>query len=94
MSSLAAGGSFLDGGEAGVLPCGLLAFGRRVDLPLRRRRKDSLSDFLKDFRREIGVSPAPVRSKRNKIEYNADFFLLKLENTDYLCKNIISLYFS
>lgn len=33
-----------------------------VDLPLRRRRKDSLNDFLKDLRREIGASPAPDRS--------------------------------
>lgn len=35
----------------------------RCDLPFLSRRKDSLSDFLNDFRREIGESPAPVRSE-------------------------------
>jgi hypothetical protein len=33
-----------------------------ADLPLRRRRNDSLNDFLNDLRREIGASPAPERS--------------------------------
>ena len=33
-----------------------------VDLPLRKRRNDSLNDFLNDLRREIGASPAPDRS--------------------------------
>lgn len=32
---------------------------RRCDLPLRSRRNDSRSDFLNDFLRDIGVSPAP-----------------------------------
>jgi len=33
-----------------------------ADLPLRKRRNDSLNDFLNDLRREIGASPAPDRS--------------------------------
>ena len=33
-----------------------------MDLPLRKRRNDSLNDFLNDLRREIGASPAPERS--------------------------------
>lgn len=60
------GGNFLDGGDVGVLLWGLLVFCRLVERPLRRRRNDSRNDFLKDLRREIGVSPAPVRSKGKK----------------------------
>lgn len=47
-------------GDVGVVAAGELA--RRVDRPFRKRRNDSRNDFLKDFRREIGVSPAPERS--------------------------------
>lgn len=65
--SLSEGGSFRPGGDVGVVPPdGEVAFvgeaARLVDLPFRRRRKDSRSDFLKDLRRDIGVSPAPERS--------------------------------
>ena len=39
-----------------------LLSGCLADLPLRKRRNDSLKDFLNDLRREIGASPAPDRS--------------------------------
>lgn len=42
-------------GEVGVAA----VVGRRCERPFLRRLKDSRSDFLNDFRREIGVSPAP-----------------------------------
>lgn len=35
---------------------------RLVERPLRSLLNDSRSDFLKDLRRDIGVSPAPERS--------------------------------
>lgn len=66
--SLSEGGSFRPGGDVGVVPPDgdVAAFvgeaALLVDLPFRRRRKDSRSDFLKDLRRDIGVSPAPERS--------------------------------
>lgn len=37
------------------------------DLLLRRRRNDSLSDFLKDLRLDIALSPVPVRSARRTL---------------------------
>lgn len=37
---------------------------RLVERPLRKRLNDSRNDFLKDLRREIGVSPAPERSRK------------------------------
>lgn len=45
-----------------VFRVGLLAFVRRCERPFLNLLKDSLRDFLNDFRREIGVSPAPERS--------------------------------
>lgn len=59
-----AAGGFLPVGEVAgcCLFSSLLAF-LLVERPFLNLLKDSLSDFLKDFRREIGVSPAPVRSK-------------------------------
>lgn len=35
---------------------------RRCDLPFLSRLNDSRRDFLKDLRRDIGVSPAPAVS--------------------------------
>lgn len=49
----------------GVVPDGLLVgeAALLVDLPFLNLLNDSLKDFLNDLRREIGVSPAPERSK-------------------------------
>lgn len=50
---------------SGAVFCvGLLAFVRRCERPFLNLLNDSLRDFLKDFRREMGVSPAPDRSAR------------------------------
>lgn len=38
------------------------------DLPFRSLLKDSRSDFLKDFRLEIGASPTPERSVHKQIQ--------------------------
>lgn len=46
-------------GAAGAPPAAL-----RVERPRRKRRNDSRSVFLNDFRRDK-ASPAPVRSERN-----------------------------
>ena len=52
---------FLGSFGRGGLPVAVVAL--RCDRPFLHRRKDSLNDFLNDFLREIGVSPAPERSK-------------------------------
>lgn len=38
------------------------------DLPFRSRLKDSRSDFLKDFRLDIGASPTPERSVYKQLQ--------------------------
>ena len=39
----------------------------RRERPLRRRRKDSRRDFLKDLRREIRTSPPEVAAKSARL---------------------------
>lgn len=76
VSSAPAG--FLAVGEvAGCCLSSLLAF-LRVERPFLNLLKDSLSDFLNDFRREIGVSPAPVRSEKKFYE-NIFFANVKMD---------------
>lgn len=45
------------GGDVACPEAGELVGFLRVDRPLRNLLKDSRNDFLKDLRREIGVSP-------------------------------------
>lgn len=54
-------------------PAGLL---RRSDLLLLSRRNDSLSDFLNDLRRDIVLSPIPVRSAHVKKVANYAYIVL------------------
>lgn len=70
-------GGFLPAGEVAGCCClsSLLAF-LLVERPFLNLLKDSLSDFLNDFLREIGVSPAPVRSRSFEIEVNFFFFVM------------------
>ena len=58
-----------------------------VDLPLRKRRNDSLNDFLKDLRREIGASPAPDRSGiLTQIQLGGSFGYVFIPLTMPICK--------
>jgi hypothetical protein len=58
-----------------------------ADLPLRKRRNDSLNDFLNDLRREIGASPAPDRSETlTEIQLGGSFGYVFISLTMPTCK--------